>query len=161
MKPEVKNVFLIINQLTTMKKTFTLFFVFISQLIVAQTYQNETYINGTTFGDKISSVRLNQLYNSFPDFPPYYFHYTGAGRTATLIPGIIYYLEIQTGANDSTYYSAFIDFNDDGDFSDEGENVMQAINNEFLPYHYYTQKIKIPATATADTLRLRVICTAN
>lgn len=136
---------------------FLLFFI-INNLF-AQNYQPETYITGTDAGYKISAVRLGSLYNYTPAFPPFYYHWTGNPYTPTLVRGIVYNLYIERSTGDSVNYAAYIDFNDDGDFFDEGENVMRVSNILSGQFGISRQMIRIPDWVNSDTLRLRVICT--
>lgn len=57
-------------------------------------------------------------------------------------------IQVTIGGGANTYVSAWFDWNDDGDFADEGE---QAITDQLLPPGVNILKLRVPETATPAT----------
>lgn len=140
---------------------FSILFFFLSAMVsIAQVYQNETYISGTSNEHRIIEFDYLSIENNTPGIPPYYEFYSGPNNTTQTIAGVVFGMVLTMSQVDSTYYAAYMDFNRDGDFSDEGENVLKAISGGFNnPYEEHYQLVKIPDTVSNGPMRLRVICT--
>ncbi|MBF4517094.1 M4 family metallopeptidase [Flavobacterium sp. ANB] len=83
-----------------------------------------------------------------------YENYTSISTNAAR--GTAYTITITPSWTSTTYnegYAVFIDYNQDGDFSDSGETVWTKAASKTTPV---TGTITIPATATLGTTRLRV-----
>ena len=76
------------------------------------------------------------------------------GQTAVLNPGSTYSLSITINADASDYIRAWIDWNDDGDFTDAGEEYNIVSNTGSNGPH--SINITVPTSATGKNLRLRV-----
>lgn len=138
----------------------TLFLLFSSLISRAQVYQNETFISGTSNEHRIAEFNYLSIDNYSLGIPPYYQFYIGPNNTTQTIAGVVFGMSLTMSQVDSTYYAAYMDFNRDGDFSDEGENVLKAISGGFNnPFQEYFQLVKIPDTVSNGPMRLRVICT--
>ena len=72
----------------------------------------------------------------------------GAKVTLTVTPGLSYPQYVT-----ELYYTAYIDFNGDGDFEDAGEEVLRKRTTS----KGVTQEVHVPAGARAGVTRLRVI----
>jgi hypothetical protein len=75
-------------------------------------------------------------------------------QTAVLNPGSTYALAVTIHVDNNDYIRAWIDWNDDGDFTDSGEEYTVAdLTNSNGPHN---ANILVPASASGKTLRLRV-----
>ncbi len=145
-----------------MKTVFsTILFVLLwSSSLFSQVYQNETFISGTSNEHRIANFLYLGIDNYTIGAPPYYNFYTGPNNTTDVVAGVVFGMVLSMSQVDSTYYAAYMDFNRDGDFYDEGENVLQAITGGFNnPFAVHKQLVKIPDTVSNGPMRLRVICT--
>lgn len=104
----------------------------------------------------IESVELNTLNNVSGDDGGYG-DFTGP-VVASLEQGITYDMTVTEGSNIDNFdrwYTAYIDFNADGDFDDPFEMVMNS--EEANLDAFYNQGFPVPPTAVVGTTRLRVI----
>jgi hypothetical protein len=75
-------------------------------------------------------------------------------QTVTVVQGGTFTINYQSGANWDQGFKIYIDYNDDGDFTDIGELVANAPSSLNLN----TSTITIPLNAELGTLRMRVRC---
>ncbi len=92
-------------------------------------YTNATYSTGTTYGDQIESfvlkmgtTTLMQNLNTGGAASPYNTFYSSI-TPGNLVPGTSHTVELLPGSAYSQYFTAFIDYNNDGDFADSGETL--------------------------------------
>lgn len=105
------------------------------------------YINNVTFNtiNNNSTYNSNTAYQFFPN------------ATTTVCRGSIYPISISsTGVAQGR--TAWIDYNNDGDFDDAGENVLAPTAPSTLPS---TGNITIPMGATLGTVKMRVVSVAG
>ena len=81
-----------------------------------------------------------------------YADYTGSD-TIIIYTGMSFDASIQVGLSSTYYFYTWIDWNQDGDFDDPGETVLNSNGYIQAPY---TGTITIPSTATTGFTRLRV-----
>jgi hypothetical protein len=78
-----------------------------------------------------------------------------SSETTSVIPGDTYTISITGGGNYNQYTRVFIDWNNDGDFTDGGEMVVNGL------YTYYYQSnattFVVPGNATSGSHRMRVV----
>ena len=107
-------------------------------------------ITRITFGSIDQTSSVNPLGGNVQDF---------STLTTGLCRGNTYPLGITTGNGiDASNRMAWIDFNQDGDFADAGENVL---NGAFITGATVTNNILIPATAALGSSRMRIAIIYN
>jgi len=107
----------------------------------------------STADEKINKVVFGTINNTSTGTAGYE-NYTAISTNAAR--GTAYTITITPVWTSTTYnegYAVFIDYNQDGDFSDSGETVWTKTASKTTPV---TGTITIPATATLGTTRLRV-----
>jgi len=107
----------------------------------------------STADERISKVVFGTINNTSTGTTGYE-NYTAISTNAAR--GTAYTITITPVWTSTTYnegYAVFIDYNQDGDFSDSGETVWTKAASKTTPV---TGTITIPATATLGTTRLRV-----
>lgn len=124
----------------------------VSFAVQAQTYCTPSYSTGCTYGDDIDDVYIG----NFSD--------TATGCTSTS------YYNVQTSDTifiqqtvptsvsftsnwPTQYFAVWVDFNDDGDFSDSGEHLWSSTTNAWSST---VGSITIPSTVSLGSYRLRV-----
>ncbi|MGE0561788.1 MAG: GEVED domain-containing protein [Flavobacteriales bacterium] len=166
-KGNITNVFL--SSLLMMKKHHSLAVFFaltivmlngVGNNLVAQTYCTPTYSSGTGSGDYISLVQIPTTTLNKPSgasAAPYWTVYPTAGSTtATLTQGATYTLKVAGGTYTNAYVSAWIDYNQDGDFADAGEFIGSSPNCGNSTTVNLTTSWIISCTSTAGVTRLRL-----
>ncbi|WP_284651708.1 GEVED domain-containing protein [Flavobacterium terrisoli] len=110
----------------------------------------------TTNGDYIANVTFNTINNSSTCAPGGYINYAATGgQTTTLIRGNTFNLSIGTGPGNKKHGAAvWIDFNQNGVFTDAGEYFL--IGNNIIANSTNTIAVAIPAGATLGQTRMRV-----
>lgn len=106
----------------------------------------------------IASVIVGQLKNYSEGPENGYTSYTEDGPSTTFEMGATYAANLTPGFGDGSYpegWSVFIDFNQDGDFEDEGENVLAIAPSESA----VTGTFPIPANAQEGSTRMRIAMT--
>lgn len=130
-----------------------------AQYCFPYTTRNPDY-NGYNF--YIDRVRLADLDNqdSYTPADTSYNDYTLYGPKTMLTRGLAYNLTINAGPNiyyTDVYYAAWIDYNNDSDFSDAGEKLGQyktiSLNEQF------NISFTVPTGASVKVTRLRIRCT--
>ena len=110
-------------------------------------YEDDTYIDEFNLGD-INNTSTGGA-NAYND-------YTAQSTEVEL--GETYDITYRIDGN--TYYNQpfaiYIDFNDDGDFEDSGEDIV-AVSNEYGNGTLRTVQFTVPLTATTGDTRIRVI----
>ncbi|RYZ37728.1 MAG: hypothetical protein EOP49_31495 [Sphingobacteriales bacterium] len=126
-------------------------------LAQGQTYCTPLYSTGCTEGDQINLFSFNSINNPTTVCNPGgYTDYTNL--STTVIPGQSYPLTVQSGQAYAQGFSVWIDYNQNGSFSDAGENVWISNSWGTAPF---TGSVTIPLTATSGATRLRVRSTYN
>jgi hypothetical protein len=131
-----------------------------AQYCFPKTTRNPSYGNLNFYIDR---VRLGDIDNqdSYTPADTSYNDYTPYGPFTILTRGLVYSMKINTGPNPtyptSLFYAAWIDYNNDGDFSDAGENLFQQRGS--VVSEEITKSITIPASASISKTRLRIRCT--
>ena len=117
-------------------------------------YCTTTYASGCTLGDYVGNVTLGTLNNTTTcATPPYTFF--NAVPAPNLIAGGGYPLSITLGPDTfGQHAGAWIDFNQDGDFTDPGECL--GVTGNLGPNGSGVINFTVPVTATPGTTRLRV-----
>lgn len=83
-------------------------------------------------------------------------YYNGTATSTNIKPGTAYTLTVSpgySGANKTTYWSIYIDYNLDGDFLDAGETVKQITHNKATNKNI---SFTVPTTASIGLSRIRV-----
>lgn len=81
-----------------------------------------------------------------------------SSQTVTATQGTSFNLSITNGSwPTSEYFAVYVDFNQDMDFTDAGENVYTAPVSSSSG-QIFTASAAVPLTATPGTTRLRVVC---
>jgi len=115
--------------------------------------------NGTGFGIGIARVAFEDIDNTTPTFNGVdsWLDYT-CGNIAFVEPNSKYPIFVTTGRSYDEFVEVYIDFNNDNDFSDPGERVVNSA--KFKGTHVDT--IAIPATGLFNTfLKMRVMSDFN
>ena len=107
-------------------------------------------------GDYISNVNLNTLNNTSTCGSGSYTNYAPTGtQTTTVTIGSTYSFNLSVGPGTGTHGAGvWIDFNQNGSFSDAGEFFL--ISNNINPSTIKTISIPIPAGASTGMTRMRV-----
>ncbi len=125
----------------------------------AQTYCSPIFSTGCAVGDQIenfstSNGLTNITNNNSGCSSGSYQHYTT--DVLTVMPSSTFDISVQAGSAYSQGHRIWIDWNDDGDFTDSGEDMW---NSSTWSTSVYTATLTVPATAvTGQTLRMRVRC---
>jgi hypothetical protein len=101
---------------------------------------------------KITGINNSSSFNSLGGFVQDF-----SAQTAEVCKGSSYDLSVQCSMADGKLF-AWADFNQDGDFVDVGENLINSLPANFTLQNY---NISIPATATTGNCRLRVMVVNN
>jgi hypothetical protein len=121
----------------------------------ASCYCSPTYSTGSGIGDYIESVQSGTINNVSGANPsPYYTVYPAAGSTTTTFTRSGQYsVTVTNGGYDGEDLSVWVDFDQNGSFS-EAERVGSTYNAlDFTPFTYY---FTVPANAVLGTTRMRV-----
>ena len=119
-------------------------------------------IFNVTFGTLNNSSNCNSTAPGTGSIKNQYSNYTGSVTAPTLTLGNTYSISVTLGeCNTSTYtggVSVYIDYNANGIFTDQGENVWNIPNSNFsFAGSTYSSNILIPANTTIGFKRMRVI----
>ncbi len=101
------------------------------------------FINSVSFGSSINNSGNNNGYGDFTSNP------------INVNPGVLYSLSVKPGfisKMQKEYFTIWIDYNQDGDFDDTGEEICKGISNG-KPYKY---SLTIPANTKSGNTRMRV-----
>ncbi len=127
-------------------------------------YTNVTYSTGTAYGDQIESfvlkqgsTTLMQNLNTGGAASPFNTFYS-AITPGNLVPGSSHTVELQPGTAYSQYFTAFIDYNNDGDFADANEQLGTTANITNPSYGVITFS---PPTGVGGVRRLRTMAVWN
>ena len=152
------NIFYIISRLFLVIS----FIGFLSNSIIAQSYPVSKGLS--TGYDYISKVVFNDISNASTgsdadgDGNDGYDDFTNLSTTVVI--GNTYTLSVTIHVNSPDYISAWIDWNDDGDFTDSGEEYVVVTNTNSAGPH--TVNITIPSGVVAKrSLRMRVTLKYN
>jgi len=117
-------------------------------------YCTTTYTSGCTLGDYVANVTLGTLNNTTTcSTPPY--TYFNALPAPNLVAGGGYPLSIRLGPDTfGQHAAAWIDFNQDGDFTDPGECL--GVTGNLGPNGTGVLNFTVPVTAAVGITRLRV-----
>jgi hypothetical protein len=127
--------------------------------LAAATYCSTSYTTGTGFGDyctlvSVAGTSLNSV--SGASASPYYTLFPASGSTtATFAVGTPYVLTLSAGTFSQNDFAVWIDYNNDGIFTDATEKLGQ-VNNIGAAPATTTINFTVPATATNGALRMRV-----
>ena len=109
-------------------------------------------------GHFISDVSMGHMFNPSGELPsPFYLYYSNL-LPAILEAGTSNALSITSGYTASSNYSAWIDFNRDGDFNDANEKIGEYVANANEQHSFV---FSIPTSATAGATRMRIRCTSS
>lgn len=136
---------------------------FIANFSVAQ-YCTPTYSSGSGSGDFIQSVNFLTINNTTNADPaPYYTYYNSGYTVPTLTIGSTYSGTITAGTyvpiSSSETFHIWIDFNQDGDFSDSGEDIGEYYTT--LAGQIVNFSVTVPATALTGQTRMRILTAFN
>lgn len=122
-------------------------------------YQDAAYSTGTAYGDQIESfvlkvgtTTLMSNLNTGGAAYPYNTFYS-AITPGNMVPGSSHSVEVQPGSAYSQYFTAWIDYNNDGDFLDAGEQLGTTANITHPTYGVITF---VPPSGVGGVRRLRV-----
>jgi hypothetical protein len=102
------------------------------------------WINNVTLGSINNTTAANGGYGDFTNL------------STTLTPGTSYSISLKPGFAGTTYseyFKVYIDYNNDKDFDDAGENVYTSAGTTTT----VTGSFTVPSTATAGATRMRVV----
>jgi len=120
---------------------------------------NYCTVAGNTSGVYTSQLDFNTLSNASS-----FDGYINTGLSTTVQRTVSYTLSVQIynpGSN-NLYTAAWIDWNNDGDFTDAGENVLtSALTSVAIGTSTRTASVTVGATATLGTTRMRVVTKFN
>jgi len=134
------------------KLLLTIAFGVISFAVQAQTYCTPSYSTGCTYGDDIDDVYIGNFSDTATGCTssPYY----NVQTSDTIFIQQTVPTSVSFTSNWSTqYFAVWVDFNDDGDFSDSGEHLWSSPTNAWSST---VGSITIPSTVSLGSYRLRV-----
>lgn len=127
-------------------------------------YGNVTYSSGTSYGDQIESFALKrgtttlmQNLNTGGAASPYNTFYSSI-TPGNLVPGQPHTVELLPGSAYSQYFTAFIDYNNNGSFADAGETLGTTANITSPTWGVITFT---PPSGVGGVRRLRVMAVWN
>ncbi|MBK6730304.1 MAG: T9SS type A sorting domain-containing protein [Bacteroidetes bacterium] len=128
--------------------------VYVGQNAATDCYCEPVYLTGTSDGDYCSYVGLGSIDNPTDGADaPFYTYYSD--MSTDLITGFEYTLEATTGLYDALNgLAAWIDFNKNGSFEDEGEFLGSSTGLGSFTSAYFV--FTVPVDAEIGTTRLRV-----
>lgn len=141
------------------------FFGLIFLLICCSPAFSQTYcipVADCSVGDQIQNFSttgalVNITNNNSGCSPSAYANLT-ATHSITVTPGSTFNISVQAGSAYSQGHRIWIDWNQDGDFYDAGEDMW---NSGTYSTNVYTGTITVPLTAMSGTTRMRVRCSYN
>ncbi len=136
------------------KFLFLVLCTFIGAFSFAQSYPVST--SRSTALEYISNVQFGTINNTSVGGSGYD-DYTA--QTAVMIPGSTYSLSVTIDPGSDNYITAWLDWNDDGDFTDDGEAYIIATN--VVTSGPFSKSITIPASAAGKMTRMRVTLTCS
>ena len=121
-------------------------------------YCNPVYSTGCSGGDFINNFSttggiMNITNNGTGCSSGNYQYYSG--QTVSQIQGLSVNISVQSGPSWSQGFRIWVDWNQDGDFADPGEDVW---NSGTSGTGVFTGTINVPMTATPGITRMRVRC---
>ena len=124
---------------------------------VVVSYCQPVPTNGTADGDYINGVSLGTISNLNSGGGAAYRDYTTLSTNIARQSSLT--LNVYEGNYAPDRYAAWIDYNQDGDFSDAGEKLGEFVGNSVGSVHQIN--FTVPSTAVLGTTRLRVRCLYN
>jgi hypothetical protein len=113
-----------------------------------------SYLTGTADGDYISRVQLGTInHTTGASASPYYNFYNT--QNTTLLQGGYYTLSLVAGTYTENDFGAWIDYNDDGDFT-EDEKLGELDDLYSMP-DVGTITFAVPLNAVTGTLKMRIV----
>jgi len=117
-------------------------------------------VSNVTVGTLNNSSALGAVAGGAGSVAFRYSNYTGivaAPNLQQLVTTSFSFSSLTTGSNYNNGFQAYIDYNQDGDFADAGEQVYSSAASTSGP-HTETGSFVVPISATLGITRMRVIC---
>jgi gliding motility-associated-like protein len=109
-----------------------------------------TYSNPATPPASLTQPGATQTYTNYTNLTP-----------NQLAPGVIYPISVTQVNTTATYYQSYlkvyIDYNQNGLFTDPGENVFAQLGPATATYNGFTGNFTVPTTATPGYTRMRFV----
>ncbi|MBT7825512.1 MAG: hypothetical protein HN600_02865, partial [Bacteroidetes bacterium] len=139
-----------------MKKRITLFILFIGMMSYgfSQSYCSSTATS--TYDSEVDKVVFNTISNNTASTCAMYTDFTNINTN--VFPGQTYTLTVTLGSCGGNYaksYAFYMDWNDDGDFTDAGETL--GTGGTYTATTAVSVSVTVPVNAATSQLRLRVI----
>ena len=120
--------------------------------VQAQTYCTPSYSTGCTYGDDIDDVYIGNFSDTATGCTSSSYYNVQTSDTIFIQQTVP--TSVSFTSNWSTqYFAVWVDFNDDGDFSDSGEHLWSSPTNAWSAT---VGSITIPSTVSLGSYRLRV-----
>lgn len=114
---------------------------------------------GTVLGSYINSVQFSGVTNpSGPSTAPYYSFFSNLGPPLLEV-GNTYTITLVAGSMPNDYFAAWVDWNNDLDFTDPGELIDEQTNTLSSQTLFFN--LTVPASATTSYKRMRIRCGPN
>jgi hypothetical protein len=124
----------------------------VSFAVQAQTYCTPSYSTGCTYGDDIDDVYIGNFSDTATGCTSSSYYNVQTSDTIFIQQTVP--TSVSFTSNWSTqYFAVWVDFNDDGDFSDSGEHLWSSPTNAWSST---VGSITIPSTVSLGSYRLRV-----
>lgn len=124
---------------------------FLSFAVQAQTYCTPSYSTGCNVGDDIDDVYIGNFSDTATGCTSSFYN---VQTSDTIFLQQTVPTSVSFTSNYSTqYFAIWVDFNDDGDFSDSGEHLWSSPTNAWSST---VGSITIPSTVSLDSYRLRI-----
>ena len=134
------------------KLLLTIAFGVLSFAVQAQTYCTPSYSTGCTYGDDIDDVYIGNFSDTATGCTSSSYYNVQTSDTIFIQQTVP--TSVSFTSNWSTqYFAIWVDFNDDGDFSDSGEHLWSSPTNAWSST---VGSITIPSTVSLGSYRLRV-----
>ncbi|MCC5915996.1 MAG: hypothetical protein JJU02_01580, partial [Cryomorphaceae bacterium] len=139
---------------------FTIVLLGFSPMVNGQTYCTPQFTTGCTSGDQIDNfsttggitTNISNLQSGCS--PSAYGDFTN--QSVDVFVGDSFSFTVQAGTSWSQGFRIWIDWNNDGDFTDPGEDVWNSGTSGLTPFN---GTISVPQTVTPGAKRMRVRCT--
>lgn len=126
---------------------------------VSLTYCQPSPTNGTTDGDYIDGVVLGSISNTSSGGTGTASYKDYTNLSTDLTKGASAVLYITEGGYSPDRYAAWIDYNQDGDFSDSGEKIGEVVGT--APGSVKQIAFNVPSIALTGATRMRIRCLYN
>jgi len=122
-------------------------------------YCSPTYANGTTDGDFIDGVVCDSINNTGTGSIGGGSYQNYSSMSTTINPDSTYNVTIISGDYQNDFYGVWIDYNQDEDFDDVGEQILSPYFESLQSFESHSFNFTVPSNALIGLTVMRVVCT--